>query len=168
MVELRLPEGASVNRTAQVQAEVDTMLRAIPGVDSVASVTGFSILDGVAKSNAAFALVSMQEFAQRPTRELSAFAAIMRTMQGGQAIREGQVIAFNLPPIRGLAAARGSSSCCLTRRGGAQSTWPRPRADGLCGQQNPELATVYTTFSAESPQLYLSIDRERLYTLQVP
>jgi multidrug efflux pump subunit AcrB len=27
---------------------------------------------------------------------------------------------------------------------------------------------VYTTFSAESPQLYLDIDRERLYTLGVP
>jgi multidrug efflux pump subunit AcrB len=34
--------------------------------------------------------------------------------------------------------------------------------------QDPRLSGVYTTFSAESPQLFLNIDRERLYTLGVP
>ncbi len=169
MVELRLPEGASVNRTAQVQAEVDTMLRAIPGVDSVASVTGYSILDGVAKSNAAFALVSMQEFAERPTRELSAFAAIMRTMQGGQAIREGQVIAFNLPPIPGLGSGAGFEFMLLDPQGrSAIDLAQTARGLAFAANQNGDLTGVYTTFSAESPQLFLNIDRERLYTLQVP
>jgi hydrophobe/amphiphile efflux-1 (HAE1) family protein len=169
IVETRLSEGASVNRTIAVQAEVDTMLRAIPGVDSVASVTGYSILDGVVKSNAAFALVSMDEFAERTTRETSVFAAIMRAMQGGQAIREGQVIAFNLPPIPGLGSGAGFEFMLLDPQGRSASDLAQTaRGLAFAANQNENLSVVYTTFSAESPQLFLNIDRERLYALQVP
>jgi multidrug efflux pump subunit AcrB len=46
-VETRLPEGASVNRTREVAAgRVEAMLRGIPGVESVTSIVGYSILDG--------------------------------------------------------------------------------------------------------------------------
>ena len=42
------------------------------------------------------------------------------------------------------------------------------RGLAFAANQHPDLSGVYTTFSAESPQLYLTIDRERLYTLGVP
>jgi multidrug efflux pump subunit AcrB len=47
IVETRLPEGASVNRTIAAQGRVEEMLRGLPGVESVVSVMGYSILDGL-------------------------------------------------------------------------------------------------------------------------
>ena len=42
-------------------------------------------------------------------------------------------------------------------------------ADGLviAANQNPALANVYTTYGAETPQVYLKLDRERAETLGV-
>jgi hydrophobe/amphiphile efflux-1 (HAE1) family protein len=169
IVETRLPEGASVNRTAAAQASVEEMLRGIAGVKNVTSVTGYSILDGTVKSNAAFALVSMDEFAERTTLETSAFTAIATATQQGAAIREAQIIAFNLPPIPGLGSGAGFEYQLLDQQGrSAADLAQTARGLSFAANQNPDLAGVYTTFSAESPQLFLTIDRERLYTLGVP
>lgn len=43
---------------------------------------------------------------------------------------------------------------------------PRRRA-AFAANQNPALSRVYTTFSANTPQLYLDIDREKVQTLGI-
>ncbi|WP_026380786.1 efflux RND transporter permease subunit [Afifella pfennigii] len=169
IVETRLPEAASVNRTVAAQRRVEEMLRELPGVASVTSVTGYSILDGITKSNAAFALVSMAPFAERTSEETSVFAAIRQAMRQGAAIREAQVIAFNLPPIAGLGSGSGFEFQLLDTQGrSAAELASTARGLAFAANQDPRLSGVYTTFSAESPQLFLNIDRERLYALGVP
>lgn len=168
IVETRLPESASVNRTVAAQRKVEDTIRDIPGVKNVTSVVGFSILDGIVKSNAAFSFVSMDEFAERTTVETSVFAAIRSTLVQGSTIREAQVIAFNLPPIAGLGSGSGFEMQ-LTDLQGRSAAELAATARGLtvAANQHPDLSGVYTTFSANSPQLFLNIDRKRLYTLGV-
>jgi hydrophobe/amphiphile efflux-1 (HAE1) family protein len=169
IVETRLPEAASLNRTLAAQREVEDMLRGLPGVHSVTSVSGFSILDGITKSNAAFALVSMDEFAERTTEETSAFHAIAQANRLGVAIREAQVIAFNLPPIAGLGSGSGFELQLLDTEGRtAQELAETARGLAFSANGHDRLSGVYTTFSADSPQLFLDIDRERLYALGIP
>jgi hydrophobe/amphiphile efflux-1 (HAE1) family protein len=166
IVETRLPEGASVNRTVAAQAGVEEMLRGLPGVESVASVMGYSILDGLAKSNAAFSLVTMQDFEERTTPETAVDAVVAEAMRRGAAIREAQVIAFNLPPIAGLGSGAGFEFMLLDTQGRpASELAATARGLAFAANGDPRLSGVYTTFSAESPQLYLDIDRERLYAL---
>jgi multidrug efflux pump subunit AcrB len=142
------------------------MLRGLPGVESVVSVMGYSILDGLVKSNAAFSLVTMQEFEERTTPETSVFAAVAQAMRQGAAIREAQVIAFNLPPIAGLGSGAGFEFMLLDTQGRpAAELAATARGLAFAANGDPRLAGVYTTFSAESPQLFLEIDRERLYAL---
>ena len=169
IVETRLPDAASVDRTDAAQRRVEQILLELPGVESVTSVTGYSILDGITKSNAAFALVSMQDFAERTTEETSVFAAIAAAMRQGAAIREAQVIAFNLPPIAGLGSGSGFELQVLDTQGRpAAELAATARGLAFAANGDPRLSGVYTTFSAESPQLFLDIDRERLYALGVP
>jgi hydrophobe/amphiphile efflux-1 (HAE1) family protein len=166
IVETRLPEGASVNRTVAAQAGVEEMLRGLPGVENVVSVMGYSILDGLVKSNAAFSLVTMQEFEERTTPETSVQAAVAQAIRQGLAIREAQVIAFNLPPIAGLGSGAGFEFMLLDTQGRpAAELAATARGLAFAANGDPRLSGVYTTFSAESPQLYLDIDRERLYAL---
>jgi hydrophobe/amphiphile efflux-1 (HAE1) family protein len=169
IVETRLPEAASVNRTLVAQREVEEILLGLPGVDSVTSVAGFSLLDGITKSNAAFALVSMQEFAERTTEETSVFNAINQAMRQGAAIRSAQIIAFNLPPIAGLGSGSGFEMQLLDTQGRTpQELAETARGLSFAANGNPALLGVYSTFSANSPQLFLEIDRERLYALGIP
>ncbi|MCO8146103.1 efflux RND transporter permease subunit [Rhodovulum tesquicola] len=169
IVETRLPEAASVNRTEAAQRQVEEILLGLPGVESVTSVIGFSILDGITKSNAAFALVSMQDFEERTTEETSVFTAISQAMRQAAAIREAQVIAFNLPPIAGLGSGSGFELQLLDMQGRpADELAATARGLAFAANGDPRLSGVYTTFSADSPQLFLDIDRERLYALGIP
>jgi hydrophobe/amphiphile efflux-1 (HAE1) family protein len=168
MVETRLRDAASVNRTAAVQERVAEMLRGLPGVDSVTTVTGYSMLDGLAKSNAAFAMVTMKPFAERETRETSVFAAIGEAFRQGAGFREAQIIPFNMPPIAGLGTGSGFEFQLIDLQG-RPATDLAETARGLtvAANQHPDLSGVYTTFSADSPQVHLDIDRDRLYALGV-
>ncbi len=169
IVETRLPEAASVIRTLAAQREVEEILLDLPGVGSVTSVTGFSLLDGITKSNAAFALVSMEEFGERTSEETSVFNAINEAMRQGAAIRSAQVIAFNLPPIAGLGTGSGFEMQLLDTQGRTpQEMAETARGLSFAANGNPTLSGVYSTFSANSPQLFLEIDRERLYALGIP
>jgi hydrophobic/amphiphilic exporter-1 (mainly G- bacteria), HAE1 family len=134
----------------------------------VLSVTGFSFLDGLSKSNSGFAVVTMKPFAEREDPARSVVAAIGTVMTKGAAMRDAQVFAFNLPPIMGLGTGSGFEYQLLDLQG-------RPPAElaatagGLmvAANQNPLLGPTFTTYSATSPQLYLDLDRDRLQALGV-
>jgi len=166
--EIRLPEGASVNRTVEAVAEVEEILEGIEGARSVVTVSGFSFLDGIAKSNSAFAIVAMEDFDDRAGEGASVFAAIRRATAEAAAIRSAQVFAFNLPPIVGLGTGSGFEYQLLDTQGRAASDLAAT-AGGLtvAASQDPRLGPTFSTFSASSPQLYLDVDRDRLQALGI-
>ncbi len=57
---LRLPEGASLNRTEAVVKQVEDIVRPIPGVEGVLSVVGLNFIDYVASSNQAFFVIRLE------------------------------------------------------------------------------------------------------------
>ena len=167
-VEIRAPQGSSVNRTAAAVKEVEAMLAGIEGVENVVTVTGYSFLDGLAASNSAFAIVGMKPFDARTTAEASVFAAIETALAKGAAIREAQVFAFNLPPIIGLGTGSGFEYQLLDLQGKSPADLASVAgALSVAANQDPRLGPTFTTFSASSPQLYLDLDREKLQTLGV-
>ena len=62
---LRLPEGASLNRTEEVVKQVEDIVRPIPGVEGVLSVVGLNFIDDVASSNQAFFVVRLKPYEER-------------------------------------------------------------------------------------------------------
>ena len=166
--ELRLPAGASLDRTAAAMAPLEAILADIPGVESVVSVVGYSLLDGQVNAAAGSAIMRMQPFAERLETGATVFQAIAQANAEGAAIREGAVFAYNLPPIIGLGTGSGFEYQLMDREG-------RPPAElaavagGLivAANQDPRLSRVFTTYSADAPRIFLDIDRDRLQTLGV-
>jgi hydrophobe/amphiphile efflux-1 (HAE1) family protein len=165
LVEVRLPDGASVNRTDAVRTAFVEQVRGIEGVESVVSASGYSILDGLVVPNSAFLAVVLDPF---EARTVSAFEVLGQVQRLGLGVREAQVFAFNVPPIVGLGTGSGFEYQLLDLEG-------RPPADlaavagGLTVAANadPRLSRVFSTFSADAPRLWLELDRERLMTLGV-
>src|SRR5947199_8621470 len=62
---MRLPEGASVNRTEELVAQVESLIRPIPGVQGIISVVGFNFIDYLAASNQAFFVVRLKPYEER-------------------------------------------------------------------------------------------------------
>src|SRR5208282_4496799 len=62
---MRLPEGASINRTEAVVRQVEDIIRPMAGVEGVLSVVGFNFIDGIAASNQAFFVIRLKPYEQR-------------------------------------------------------------------------------------------------------
>jgi hydrophobe/amphiphile efflux-1 (HAE1) family protein len=166
--EIQLPEGASVTRTEAVTRRVEEIVRKTPGVDGVTSVIGFSLIDSLVKSNSALLVMTLKPFSERSEPALSANGIIARLTGQFQAIPEAIVFAYNLPPIIGLGTGSGFEYQLLSEAGASPAEIAAV-ARGLvfAANQNPALSRVFTTFSANTPQVYLEIDREKVQTLGI-
>ncbi|WP_294227210.1 efflux RND transporter permease subunit [uncultured Shimia sp.] len=167
-MEVRLPDAASLNRTDKTLEKVQEIVGKIDGVESVATVSGYSILEQNEIPNSGFVIVSMKDFDQRTDPRQNVFTGIATAMAEGAAIREADVIAFNLPPIQGLGTTAGFAYQLLDLGGGdIQDLAATARGLVISANSDPRLQQVFTTFSANTPQLYLDLDRDRLQALGV-
>ena len=150
---MRLPEGASLDRTEEVVAQVENVIRPIPGVQDVLSVVGLNFIDYVAASNQAFFVIEMKPFDQRTTAQ-SVDAVLARLRPQLAAIQGAIVFPFNLPPIFGLGNT-GGFQYVLEGLQGQKPTEVAAVMRGLivAANQQPELAGVFSTFAADTPQV---------------
>ena len=86
---------------------IEALLRAMPQVENVFAIIGFSIIDSVNEPNTGFVVPTLKPFADRVGAANSAQALIARIFAEGQQIRTATVIPFNLPPIIGLSTTGG-------------------------------------------------------------
>ncbi|MFZ0117418.1 MAG: efflux RND transporter permease subunit, partial [Xanthobacteraceae bacterium] len=106
-VEVQLPDAASLNRTSRVVEQVESMIRDRPWTQNVITVTGYSLIDGLALPNKGLAVVGLKPFDERTDKSLSVFSALAEVNPSFRQIAAANVIAFNLPPISGLGNAAG-------------------------------------------------------------
>ncbi len=165
---VQLPEAAARIRTDDVLQRVTKELRELKGVNSVLGISGFSLLSGRA-DNVAFGLVILSPWDQRTTPELQLGAIVKQAQQKLAAISSAKIIAFTPPPIRGLGRTGGFDFRLQATEGQSpQEFAAAARALVVAANQDPALSRVFTTYSADTPQLSLSIDRTRVESLNVP
>jgi HAE1 family hydrophobic/amphiphilic exporter-1 len=165
---LRLPEGASLNRTETVVKQVEDIVRPIPGVEGVLSVVGLNFIDYVAASNQAFFVIRLKPYQVRTDPAQSADAIIARLRPQLAAIQGAIAFPFNLPPILGLGNT-GGFQFVLEALQGQSPTDVAAVLNALVVAANgqPELAGVFSTYAANTPQIYLDIDRDKAQVLGV-
>ncbi|MGH7061446.1 MAG: efflux RND transporter permease subunit, partial [Stellaceae bacterium] len=165
-IAVQLPDGASVSRTGEVAKRIEAMLRAMPQVENIFAIIGFSIIDGVNEPNAAFVVPTLKPFADRKGAANSAQALIARVFREGQEIRAATVIPFNLPPIIGLSTT-GGFEYQLEGLEGQEPAAMNSVMQGLLAAANhdPRLTRVFSTFTASNPSIYLNIDRAKAQAL---
>ena len=167
-VDVQLPEGASLPRTEAVLRRVESILMETPGVANVVSVAGSSLLAG-AGSNGAFTIVSLSSWEERESQGLP-LASILRHANGElHAIRGANTFAFSPPSIPGLGGAGGFAFELQDSGGGTpQELAATMRALVYEANQQPEIATAFSTFRADSPQVFLDLDRRKAKKLGLP
>jgi HAE1 family hydrophobic/amphiphilic exporter-1 len=168
MVEVQLPQGASLNRTLEVVKQVENIITADPAVAHVLGIPGFSIIDSAVESNAGFAIARLKPFAERTTADLTVTAAIARVQAQTNAIPGALIMPFNLPPIVGLGTGSGFQYQLQDLQGRTpEELSAAMRALIVAANQDPRLQNVYSTWATNNPQVFLDIDREKAQTLGV-
>ena len=165
---LRLPEGVSLNRTETVVKQVEDIVRPIPGVEGIISVVGFNFIDYVASANQAFFVIRLKPYETRTDPAQSVNAIIARLRPQMAAIPGAVAFPFNLPPILGLGSTGGFQYALEALQGQSPSDIAAAlRGLLVAANGEPELAGVYSTYAADTPQIYLEIDRDKAQVLGV-
>ncbi len=157
-IDIRTPNGSSLERTQQVIQQISSMLRATPGVAHAIGLGGFSLVSGSQGANAASVIAIMQPWDQR-NAEQAIPAVIARLQPQFNAIAAAQINSFNPPAIPGISAA-GGINFVLQARSGQSIQQLASVANSMiyAANQDPNLASVFTGFSASMPQLMVTID----------
>jgi multidrug efflux pump subunit AcrB len=155
-----------VARTSETVRQVEQVLKSMPQVQDVFAVIGFSLLDGANEANTGFMVAKLKPFEDRRGAADSAQALIRRMFAEGQQIRTATIVAFNLPPIIGLSTS-GGFEYQLEALEGQDPVRLGSVMQGVvaAANQDPRLARVFSTFTANTPSIYLDIDRDKAQAL---
>jgi multidrug efflux pump len=168
MANVQLPDGASLSRTKEVSARGVTMLREIDGVSDVLAVPGFSLLSGAAPNSALMILI-MEPWDQREDFEKKWFSILRKANEKFATIGSANAFAFPVPPIVGLGTGGGIEAELQDIAGGTpQDLAAATRSFVFAANQQPELAQTFSTYSANVPQLFLEVDRDKAQVLGIP
>ncbi len=171
MAEIQMPDAASTSRTLEAVVEVEAMLKGQPWLKNVFTISGTSLLDGLNLPSRAMMIVALKPYAERTRPEDSVFAILERLNEAFRRLASADVIAFNPPPIAGLSNTAGFE-LEIQSQTGARPEEIAAVAQGVvnAAQSAPELAGVFTTFSAATPQIRLDLDRDKadLLGIEIP
>lgn len=170
LVNVQLPDAASINRTEAVIEQLQTLLESDPAVESATMVAGYSMLTGGVQSNGGTGFVVLKHWDERPDfRDNSLELSARLTQQLYKAIPEAQIQVFTPPSVPGMGAVGGLELVL-------EDTLGRSHAE-LAGamqilvaavNQSPLISNAYTSFRANVPMYRIDIDRNKAKTLQVP
>ena len=164
---VQLPNGASLGRTDAVLAQVNDLLHKTPGIAHVIGVSGYSRITGAQEASGAFVLAILTPWSKRGSAE-SAAAIIDRLGPQLAAIPSADITAFSPPPISGISATGGINFVLEAQNGQSfQQLASASRSLIFAGNQDKRLARVFSGFSANEPQVEVSVDTRRAELLGV-
>src|SRR6185369_6311179 len=115
---VQLPNAASLQRTEEVVAKIQKIAAGVPGVESVTSISGFSLLSLVRTSYNAFAFISMKEWSTRKSRAEQFQAIKARLNAELSKLPEAVAFGFSPPAIPGVGTSGGFTFILEDRSGG--------------------------------------------------
>jgi multidrug efflux pump len=170
LVNVQLPDSASVERTQAVMKRVEQMAKETHGVKHTLAISGQSFLLNANGSNFGSMYVILDDFHHREGADASAdaVAAELRKHYAAE-IQEAAVAVFGAPPVDGLGSAGGFKIMVEDRSGAATLDSLQAETDNLvnAGNQDPKLVGLFTQFRANTPQLYVDVDRTKCKSMKV-
>ncbi len=168
MIDVQLPDGASLARTDAVTVQMQETLKKIGGIEHVVTVNGYSILNGGVTANGALVIVTLEPWSERTTPQLQVDAILGTLWRDFSAVAQANIIAFNPPPIPGLGTTGGVELMVQQTGGGsAQDLASAIGSFVYSTNQSPLISQAYSTFRANVPQLFVDLDREKAKILGV-
>ena len=169
LVNVQMPDSTSVEKTQQVMKRVEAIALTMPGVKHTVAIAGQSILLNANAPNFGAMYVMLDDFHHRIEPELHG-EAIAEKLQAElqQDIVEGLVNVFGAPPVEGLGTA-GGFKVVIEDRGdsGLDAIQQTTEKTVIEGNHTDGLQGLFTSFRANTPWLFLNIDRDKVNSMGV-
>lgn len=166
MGNVQLPEGASRERTEAFISKITPLIMEEPGVNSVMTITGVSMIGGSGE-NVAMVIAILDTWGNRGS-DLYSTKVMNRLRAKIAEFSDADVQFFEPPAIMGLGMSGGMDF----RLQSLDTDDPQAIETALMamlGKMNttPEISYAYTTYTAKTPNIYVDIDRVKAESLKV-
>ena len=168
LINIQLPDAASLERTSVVSNHVTDMAMETPGVQEVINITGYSLMNGSAASNGATILAIFEDWDDRTEPEVSQASIIGSLNRRFFGIQDAVVMAFAMPSLPGLGTS-GGLAMQIQDTGGAGLASLEGIANTMVedGMTQTSLTNFYSGFRANVPQLFVDINRDQALSKNV-
>jgi len=169
VVLVRMPDGATLERTSAVARKIEDIALSVPGVARVPVFSGVNAATGTNSANSAGLFPVFQPWPERKARGLTidTIAAEMRKRLA--AVTEASIVVAMPPPVQGLGSTGGFAMRLEDRNGLGTAALAKATLDLVAAaNRTPGMVGVYTPYSATSPQVHVELDREKAEMLGVP
>lgn len=166
---MQLQDGASASQTAIALQKASEILNELNGVETFITINGFSMMSGANSSNAGTIFVILKNWSQRKASGESA-QSLVNAFNGMAYVKipEAQTFAVLPPAIPGLGQSSGFEVMLEDINNyGPQKLQEMTDELMMAGNQTAGLSTVQSMFSANVPQYYLNIDRNKVELMQI-
>ena len=162
---VQLPEGSAFPRTEEVAEGFLKKIQSLDGVQNVVTMMGFDTLGSDIKANAATFILQLKHWNERQQTADDYQQQLTKWLRESP---DARGIAVLPAPIPGLGSSNGFSGY-LTSHGSDNPLVLQGIAEGFIAElsKRPELTGLRTSLTADSPQLLLTVDRDRAYALGV-
>ena len=155
-VSISLPPAASLERTAVVAAQVDSIARTIPQVNNILRLTGFNFIAG---SGSSYGMVILDLKKWKERKGITNVDIIQTLIQKTSVIKDARLLPFSRPTIQGFGISGGFTFELQNIEGHTIEEFNKAAQDFLAAlNKRPEIMTAYTTFNPNFPQYLLSVN----------
>ena len=165
---IQAPSGASLEYTTNIAKQAEQIILADPEVLACFAVAGFSFTGSAPNQGLMFTRLRPYEERTRPDQSLTAvLGRLQGQLMGG--ISEGLVIPFAPPSLQGVSAFGGFQFEVLDGSGGPIENLAAVTQQ-IIGRamQSGRVTGLFSSFTANDPQLVVDIDRDRARSLGLP
>lgn len=162
IINIELPEGASKQRTAEIVNQAYAKISQTAGVYKIISFIGYSFIDGTSTSNAGNLIPILNPWHERSQSSLHQSAIISTVSKKLSTISGANIAAFPPPAIHGLSQTGGFQFQIQDLNSGSLEKLADLTGKMVeKGNARPELAGLFSSFKANTPQLYIELDRDK-------
>jgi multidrug efflux pump len=162
VLNMRLPDSASLERTQKVMAKIEKMAGEVEGVSHTVAIAGQSLLLNANAPNFGSMYVMLDDFHHRTESNRSAdvIADELREVLGDR-VEDADVNILGAPPIEGLGTAGGFKIVIQDRGDNGLTVLESVSKNVVAeGFDNGQLRDLFTSFRANTSWLELDIDRD--------
>lgn len=164
-----MPEGSSLSRTEAVSDEVEKIALKNPASDLFVQLTGFSFIDSLNRTNQGTNFLILKNWDERTKASEHADAVSAELAAQYDKIPHATILMFDPPAIQGLGTVGGFEFWVENRGSGSYADLEEATRKLItAASKRPELMSVYSTINANSPQIYVDLDRAKARSLSVP
>lgn len=164
---VQAPQGASLDYTRDLCAQAEAIMAKVPEISGAFTIVGFGLSGSAPNRGMIFA--DLKDFRERKGPEHSG-AVIVDKLRGQMtAIPGGLVVPFNPPAVEGASEVGGFTFEVEDLGRNTLQTLAHTTDEVIAaGNQDKKLAGLFTSFTANDPQIVVKIDREKAKSLQIP